>query len=183
MNKGNQFTLDQWEGICPHTNVLQSVINSEGISTDKNLFVQTALSEVKTIYNMLRQHYSSEEVLAKPPLEGGPKTAKTPEDSVPASQLLKEIDISPSLTQVQTRQLQGVLDLHKEAFGLEGKLGNYAEDVDIPLHPNTKPISIPPYQVSPASHEVIDKQMDAWIQLGVIEPSKSPWGAPVFIAY
>ena len=68
-------------------------------------------------------------------------------------------------------------------FGLEGKLGNYTEDVDIPLHPNTKPISIPPYQASPASREVIDKQMDAWIQLGVIEPSKSPWGAPVFIAY
>ena len=102
LNKGNQFTLDQWEGICAHANVLQSVINLEGISTDKNLFVQTAQSEVKTIYNMLRRHYSSEEVLAKPPLEGGPKTAETPEDSVPASQLLKEIDISPSLTQVQT---------------------------------------------------------------------------------
>ncbi|KAI5885684.1 uncharacterized protein SCHCODRAFT_02121892 [Schizophyllum commune H4-8] len=25
--------------------------------------------------------------------------------------------------------------------------------------------------------------MDSWIQLGVIEPSKSPWAAPVFITY
>jgi len=25
--------------------------------------------------------------------------------------------------------------------------------------------------------------MDSWISLGVIEPSKSPWGAPAFIVY
>ena len=25
--------------------------------------------------------------------------------------------------------------------------------------------------------------MDKWIQLGVIEPSKSPWAAPAFIVY
>jgi len=30
---------------------------------------------------------------------------------------------------------------------------------------------------------VIDKQMDKWIQLGVIEPSKNPWAAPAFIGY
>ena len=29
----------------------------------------------------------------------------------------------------------------------------------------------------------MDKQMDKWIQLGVIEPSKSPWAAPAFIVY
>ena len=72
---------------------------------------------------------------------------------------------------------------HNHKFGLEGRLGHYAEKVEIPLLPGTKPISIPPFQVSPANRKVIDKQMDAWIQLGVIEPSKSPWGAPVFIAY
>lgn len=30
---------------------------------------------------------------------------------------------------------------------------------------------------------MIDKQMDAWIELGIIKPSKSPWAAPVFIVY
>ena len=33
------------------------------------------------------------------------------------------------------------------------------------------------------NREVIDKQMDKWIQLGIIEPSKSPWAAPAFIVY
>ncbi len=47
----------------------------------------------------------------------------------------------------------------------------------------TSPISLPPFSASPAKRAVIDKQMDAWIELGVIEPSKSPWAAPVFIVY
>ena len=89
----------------------------------------------------------------------------------------------PNLTQTQVQQVQEILERRKEVFGLDGRLGHYEEEVKIPLLPNKKPISIPPFQASPANWEVIDKQMDAWIKLGVIEPSRSPWGAPIFIAY
>ncbi len=36
---------------------------------------------------------------------------------------------------------------------------------------------------SPAKREVINRQIDDWYAQGIIEPSKSPWGAPVVIAY
>ncbi|KAI5886077.1 uncharacterized protein SCHCODRAFT_01049283, partial [Schizophyllum commune H4-8] len=72
---------------------------------------------------------------------------------------------------------------HKLAFGVDGRLGNYPAQVEIRLKPGTQPVSLPPFPASPAKREVIDKQMDSWIQLGVIEPSKSPWAAPVFITY
>lgn len=182
-NKKNRFTKGQLDGIHAHANLLRSIINAEKTPIDKNPFTQTARSEVKTLYDTSRRDYSSKQLPIEPPLEGGPKTAELPEESVPASQLLKEVDISSNLTPTQRYQIQKILKTHQDAFGLEGRLGHYAEEVDIPLVPNTKPISIPPYQASPANREVIDKQMDAWIQLGVIEPSKSPWGAPVFIAY
>jgi hypothetical protein len=55
--------------------------------------------------------------------------------------------------------------------------------VEIPMKPGAEPVSLPPFPVSPANREVIDKQMDSWLNLGVIEPSKSPWAAPVFIVY
>ena len=55
--------------------------------------------------------------------------------------------------------------------------------IHIPLKPGAKKISLPPFHTSPANREVIDKQRDKWIQLGVIEPSKSPWAAPTFIVY
>ena len=35
-----------------------------------------------------------------------------------------------------------------------------------------------PYYTSPAKREAIDKQIDLWLSQGVIEESKSPWGAP-----
>jgi hypothetical protein len=36
---------------------------------------------------------------------------------------------------------------------------------------------------SPAKREVIDKQVDEWLKLEVIEPSKSGWGFPVLIVW
>ena len=183
LDKMSQFTDKEMESINAHANFLQGVINSERTSTERNPFAQTMRSEVKIINDASRRDYSADELLAEPPVEGGPKTAEVPEEFIPVSQLLHEVDISPNLTQTQAKHLQEIIELHKEVFGIEGRLGNYAEEVEIPLMPNTKPISIPPFQVSPANREVIDKQMDAWIQLGVIEPSRSPWGAPVFIAY
>ncbi|KZP07060.1 hypothetical protein FIBSPDRAFT_688222, partial [Athelia psychrophila] len=53
----------------------------------------------------------------------------------------------------------------------------------IPMKPGAKEVSLPPFPTSPVKREVMDAQMDKWIALGVIEPSKSPWGAPAFIVY
>jgi len=94
-----------------------------------------------------------------------------------------DVDISPDLTENQKAQLIALITRHSSAFGLDGKLGNYSGKVEVTMKLGTVPISLPPYHASPANREVIDKQMDAWIELGVIEPSKSPWAAPVFIVY
>ena len=183
LDKESQFSEEDHAAINAHANLLRSIISLEECVIGKDPFAQTAKSEVKSLQDASRRDYSADELLAEPPLEGGPKTAEMPEESGVLKQLLDEVDISPNLTEVQKTKLQEILERHQEAFGLEGRLGYYAGEVDIPLMSNTKPISIPPYQASPANREVIDKQMDSWIKLGVIEPSKSPWGAPVFIAY
>jgi hypothetical protein len=39
------------------------------------------------------------------------------------------------------------------------------------------------YGASPAKREVIDKQIDAWFEAEVIEPSVSPWGFPCVVVY
>ena len=183
LDKGNKFTERERGDIDAHANFLRGIIRLEEYTVNKNTFSQTAKSEVKTLQDASRQDYTADEPLMEPPLEGGPKTAEMPEEFTSVTKLLEEVDISPRLTPEQIKQLQGILQRNKDAFGLEGRLGHYSGEVDIPLLPNTKPISIPPFQASPANREVIDKQMDSWIELGVIEPSRSPWGAPVFIAY
>ena len=81
------------------------------------------------------------------------------------------------------RRIQAVVLKRERAFGLDGRLGEIQAKCRIPTHPDAKPVCLPPYSASPAKREVIDKQLDAWLSLGVIEPSESPWGFPVLIVF
>lgn len=44
---------------------------------------------------------------------------------------------------------------------------------------NDYPIKSRYYDVSPAIQQLIDKEVDRMLCLGVIEPSESPWASPV----
>ncbi|KDR70596.1 hypothetical protein GALMADRAFT_75913, partial [Galerina marginata CBS 339.88] len=76
-----------------------------------------------------------------------------------------------------------MLKSHTQAFGFDGRLGHYPSKVEVRTRPGQNPISLPMYGTSPAKRKIIDEQLDKWFKLEVIEPSKSPWGAPVVIAY
>ena len=104
-------------------------------------------------------------------------------DPVLEANLLSQVNFSPDLTPEQRKELEEVVLKNKEAFGLDGRLGHYDAKVKIPLRPDAKEVSLPPFPVSPEKRAAIDKQMDTWISSGVIEPSKSPWGFPAFIVY
>ena len=52
---------------------------------------------------------------------------------------------------------------------------------EIHLEPGSRPIKLPPYRVSTQKSEIIKKELDNMIDLGVIEPSSSPWAAPVVV--
>jgi hypothetical protein len=126
---------------------------------------------------------SEEEVEFSMPVEGAPKTSETPPEVIPSERLLSELHFSESLTSEQHKCLEEIALKHSNALGLDGHLGHYPAEVEINLHPGTKEISLAPYSVSPAKREVIDKQVDEWLKLEVIEPSKSGWGFPVLIVW
>jgi hypothetical protein len=137
---------------------------------------------IKAFAKTLGKEKSSEDHPGEDPLDGGPKTAE-PAPAPQKNVSLSEIDISPDLTTVQVNALKKVVKDNKDAFGLGNRLGQYPAKVKIRLKEGTEPVSLPPFPVSPAKREVMDKQIDDWIQLEVIEPSVSPWGAPAFIVY
>ena len=76
-----------------------------------------------------------------------------------------------------------MLSSHERAFGFDGRLGHYPSKVHIRTVDGQVPISVPMYGSSPAKRQVINDQIDKWFEQGVIEPSRSPWSAPVVIAY
>ena len=47
------------------------------------------------------------------------------------------------------------------------------------LEPDTRPISIPPYRMAPAELKELKLQLKDLTDKGFIQPSISPWGAPV----
>jgi len=142
----------------------------------------TATSQAPAALQPLPAYFTKKDPLAEPPLEGGPKIYEVGEESVSSTRLLEELDINLELPQ-KRRQLEQVLTSNELTFGLDDRLGHLDARVQIPLVPNTKPISLPPFPTSPVKWEIMDKQMDKWIQLGIIEPSKSLWAALTFIVY
>ena len=52
-------------------------------------------------------------------------------------------------------------------------------DFDIDLEPDTKPISIPPYRIDPPELKELKLQLKDLTDKGFIQPSISPWSAPV----
>ncbi|KDR68033.1 hypothetical protein GALMADRAFT_23457, partial [Galerina marginata CBS 339.88] len=151
------------------------------LATEREAKVIRAETEITS--KAQRNATEEDDPAATEPIEGGPKTSEVPPDDIPRNKLLSEVDISSALTKDQHRQLEAIVLSNEQAFGLDGRLGNYPSKVEIQMKPGTTPISLPPFPASPAKREIIDKQMNAWIELGVIEPSKSPWAAPVFIVY
>ena len=98
-----------------------------------------------------------------------------------SDKLREIIDVGPTLESGQRDSLYEVVERNQAAFSFDGRLGHLPSKVHITLM--MKPISMPPYHASPAKQEVIDKQLDLWLSQGVIEESKSPWGAPIIIIY
>ena len=54
-------------------------------------------------------------------------------------------------------------------------------EVKIDMVPCTHPISLPMYGASSQKREVIDAQINKWLEQEVIKPSKSPLAAPVAV--
>ena len=117
-------------------------------------------------------------------VEGSPKTGEVPDYThIPKEQLLSEVHFGENLNPDQKKRMEELVLRYQKAFGLDGRLGNHPTNVEIPLRPGAKEISLAPYPTSPAKREAIDKQIDDWLKLDVIEPSKSAWGFPVLIVY
>lgn len=113
----------------------------------------------------------------------GPKTAEVPDPTVYASEdLEKLIDVADVPEHLKPR-IWDMLRRRIRAFGFDGRLGHLETKCRIRTKDGVEPVSVPMYASSPAKREVIDAQLATWFEQGVIEPSQSPWGAPVVIVY
>jgi Reverse transcriptase (RNA-dependent DNA polymerase) len=54
--------------------------------------------------------------------------------------------------------------------------------MEIDLEEGTKPVSKPAFRLSPAEMDELKKQLSILLEMGLIRPSVSPWGAPILFS-
>jgi Reverse transcriptase (RNA-dependent DNA polymerase) len=114
----------------------------------------------------------------------GPKTVESNSTNKLDSKNLEAlIDVDLSLPANQRAQVYKILWINKLAFSFNRRLGKHPTKVHTELEEGTKPISATLYIASLAKQELLDKQLDLWLEQGVIEPLNSPWGALVLIVH
>jgi hypothetical protein len=115
--------------------------------------------------------------------EYGPKTAAMPDlTDYPSARMEELIDVGTLPSHLKD-QAWDMLRRRQKAFGFDGRLGHLPTKVHIRTVDGQVPIAVPMYGSSPEKRRVMDEQMDKWFEQDVIEPSISPWSAPVVIAY
>lgn len=113
----------------------------------------------------------------------GPKTAELPDLTTYPSEKMEELLDVGSLPEHLRERAWEMLKRRQRAFSFDGRLGHYPSKVHIRTVDRQVPIAVPMYGASPAKRAVMDEQLDKWFEQDVIEPSKSPWSAPVVIVY
>jgi hypothetical protein len=92
--------------------------------------------------------------------------------------------------EVRIENLQLTESQKEEIYALLGEFPEVILDADQPLPRSSiicheidtgtsLPISVPPHRVSPAERQVIEQEIERLLNRQVIEPSESPWAAPV----
>ncbi|KAK0216016.1 hypothetical protein IW262DRAFT_1276923 [Armillaria fumosa] len=106
-----------------------------------------------------------------------------PETEVHASTNIRQLLDVGDLPITLEEEAWQMLESHVRVFGFDGRLGNFSAEVKIPIKEEAEPISLTMYVTSPGKREVINQQINVWFEKGIIEPSRSLWGAQVVIAY
>src|SRR5260370_42361527 len=113
-----------------------------------------------------------------------PKTAEVPEsEMLPSSDFATILDTSPEAPPEIQHRVKELIRKHQGAFSFDNRLGNPTGEVKIDRVLRTHPISLPMYGASSQKREVIDAQIDKWLEQEVSDPSKSPWATPGIIVY
>jgi hypothetical protein len=81
-----------------------------------------------------------------------------------------------------SQQVQDIVSAYPDVFTDAPPYGGSQIQIDtevIPVEPDSKPVLRPMFRYSPQELELMDKRIAELLELGYIQPSSSPYGAPV----
>lgn len=90
---------------------------------------------------------------------------------------IDSIDVVAHITDTQHEQLNKLLQNNCHVFNTKSEPTKLIEHIIKTV--DEKPISVPPYRLSPPRKETLQHEIKAMLAEGIIQPSTSPWAAPV----
>ena len=87
-------------------------------------------------------------------------------------------DLIPELPLEEQIELKTILTEFSDVFSDKPGRTNLAVH-HIQLLPGTQPMRCAPYRLHPDKREILRKELDNLLQLGIIEESNSPWASPI----
>lgn len=103
----------------------------------------------------------------------------------PSIDAFPQLPPRPDLCPTQLRTLQALLDESADLFDDTLRPLNISDTLyqyEIPLVPGTQPIACPPHRQNPEKQKAIRDHVAEMTRREIIEPSTSPWAAPVVLA-
>ena len=96
-----------------------------------------------------------------------------------ASQTYRDISICPELSEGQVSELNNLVEEFSDIFtDIPGRTDLGSHDVELT---STEPVRSENYPIPFATKDVIDKEVNEMLKLGVIEPSRSPYCSPIVL--
>ncbi|XP_022836889.1 uncharacterized protein LOC111364267, partial [Spodoptera litura] len=89
---------------------------------------------------------------------------------------IDSIDVVSHITDTQHEQLNKLLQNNCHVFNTKSEPTKLIEHIIKTV--DEKPISVPPYRLSPPRKETLQHEIKAMLAEGIIQPSTSPWAAP-----
>ncbi|CAG2213566.1 unnamed protein product [Mytilus edulis] len=104
------------------------------------------------------------------------------ENTIPDHLLPLVENVSQKLTKSEREQLADTVNEYADIFvGPNGRLGH----TDVIEHEidtgDARPIKLPVRRLPIAQREVAEKEIEKMLEQGIIQPSKSPWAAPIVL--
>ena len=96
-----------------------------------------------------------------------------------SKETVQDVKVSEHLTSVQTAQVTQLLERYKDVWTDKPGLTSLAE-FEVRLT-SSLPVKCKPYPLPHAKREVVKREIDDMLAMGVIEPAQSAYGAPIVL--
>ena len=138
----------------------------------------TNIGQIETIFADGAMHVDETTVAAS--IARGPTDFPPPPTPGRVKQILQ--DLTLTVPQELKQQYIDLILRNHDIFSVDkndlGRANNFTHRIDLK---NKAPVYIPQYRLADTTKLALDKQIDEWLKMGVIQPSNSRYNSPIFV--